>query len=96
MGVPADVIAQFEDAVEDEDFSIYPENWAAINLFMQLDTNWRNTLIATPAGIVSMRAGIDYTSLESLMRMTGIEDMKDTFWRVRTMELAALEAMSCE
>jgi hypothetical protein len=95
MGAPSEVIEQFnQDKVEDDLFEVFPENWEAVNLFLRLDTQWRRSLMPCGQGFISRAAGIDYTALESLMRMHRIEDMTDCFDRVRTMELAALEAMA--
>ena len=94
MGAPADVIEQFkQEQSEDDAFGIFPENWVAFGLFMQLDTQWRTRLMPFGQGFISRSSGIDYTALESLMRMLRIKKVKDTFERIRIMETAALEAM---
>ena len=41
-----------------------------------------------------VRIGFDYTSVESVMRMLGIEDMTDTFYRLLRLEHEALETFA--
>jgi len=74
-------------AQESQDYPVLPENWAAVNLFVECDTQWRQ------AGIAGVRTGLDYPSVETVMRITGVEDPADTFWRLRLIEQEALAAL---
>ena len=70
------------DAVE-----IWPDNMQAVNVFIASSTQWR---------IDSKRAtGLDYTAVESTMRMMGIKrkDMGDILEDIRVMEYEALDTM---
>jgi len=99
MDAPAEVIAQYqqelaqeEELGEEEDFGVFPENWEALLLFFDASSQWRYRLVATNTGFINVRTGLDYTALESLMRMRRVKDKADVFDRIRTLESAALEA----
>ncbi len=95
MGAPPEVIALYErEQATDDEFTVFPENWETLNLFLRLDTQWHRSLVPCGEGFSSRVTGIDYTALESLMRMRRIKNRADCFDRIRTMELAALEAMA--
>lgn len=64
-----------------------PENWEALNLFLQCSTQWRH------AGMTGIRTGLDYPSVEAVIRMTGVEDPAGTFSQLQQIEQGALEAM---
>lgn len=64
-----------------------PENWEAVQLFWRCRTQWRR------AGLTGIPTGLDYPAVESVMRMTGIEDTAGTLQKLQLVELGALEAM---
>lgn len=70
------------DAVE-----VWPDNIQAVNVFIAAATQWRTG--ATGA------TGLDYTALESIMRMLGIKrkDMGEVLEDVRVLEDIALDTM---
>lgn len=69
-------------------YQVLPENWAAVQLFLQCATQWRH------GGMTAVRTGLDYTAVEAVMRITGIEQPQDTFWRLRLIEDGALQALA--
>lgn len=68
---------------------IEPENWPAILVFCACDTQWRHHNNGRPIGL-------DYQSLESVMRMQGVENVADVFARVRILERESLRVMRGE
>ncbi|TKD32591.1 hypothetical protein FCG41_21925 [Azotobacter chroococcum] len=70
-----------------DEFGIWPDNWQAVGVFLDMDTQWRVGM----AGPV----GLDYGALEPVMRMRGIKkrDRQDVFAAVRIMEAEALRVM---
>lgn len=65
-----------------------PENWEALQVFLKCATQWRH------AGMEGVRTGLDYPSVDAVMRITGVKDPSDTFWRLQLIESEALEAMA--
>lgn len=65
-----------------------PENWEALQTFLKCATQWRH------AGMEGVRTGLDYLSVDAVMRITGVKDPSDTFWRLQLIENGALEAMA--
>ena len=81
------------DECDDCDFAmpeIYEENLEAWQVYTACTTQWRYV------GDLGVVAGLDYTAVESVMRMLGVEDQADCFWRVRVMESVGLELMNEE
>lgn len=64
---------------------MWPENWPAFCLFMDMQTQWRMGM--------DMPTGLDYTALFALMEVHGIADRRDVFADIQVMEAAALKAM---
>lgn len=58
-----------------------------MQVFVACDTQWRHV------GMTGITTGLDYPALEAVMRMMAIDDTRDTFERIRTMESGALEAL---
>jgi hypothetical protein len=75
--------------VEDQNtVEIWPDNWPAIELFEQLDTQW----LVGPGGAY----GLNYSSLQSTLSMLDIERDRwaDLFSDIRILEASALKQMS--
>lgn len=73
---------------EFEDCEVWEDNWESAMLFLAVSTQW----IVSPMG---QYVGINYTALESTMRMAGIKKKKraSLFDDVGIMESAALEVL---
>lgn len=67
----------------DRDYDVWPQNWDAARVFAASITQWRYV------GMGSIQ-GLDYPSVESIMRMLSIEEVEDTFMRIRIMEVEFL------
>ncbi|WP_336606095.1 DUF1799 domain-containing protein [Chromohalobacter sp. TMW 2.2271] len=68
------------------DTELWPEHREAFETFCACATQWR--VIAGMGGAIHQ--GIDYTALESVMRMRGIEDQAASFEQIRLIESGAL------
>lgn len=66
---------------------MWPENFAAVELFVKLGTQWR----MGPTGPI----GLDYGCLPAVMRLEQIPrgEWSDLFDAIRVMEAAALDEM---
>ncbi len=66
---------------------VWPDNVAAVNLFISLSTQWR----VGPAGVT----GLDYNTLPIVMRLQAIprREQADAFECVRVLEEAAMLAL---
>ncbi len=88
---PADELAAFGLKVSDvtpQDVEVWPENWAAVEVFAQMGTQWR-------VG-VGGPIGLDYTALRFVMGMHRLapDERLGLFEDIRVMEHAALDQMS--
>jgi len=67
---------------EEDAFSVWPENWEALNAFLLMNTQW----------VVGMNGptGLDYTRVKDGLSMAGVEMNPELFSKLRTLETAAL------
>jgi len=67
---------------------LWPENLAAVDLFMEVSTQWRVGM--------SGPTGLDYAGVLAVMEINGIapEDRRERLQELRVMERAALDVMS--
>jgi len=90
--------SMFEDApqvevAQQQDYFVLEENWAAINLFLRLQTQWQ--YISGMAGAV--RTGLNYQAAEVVMRRVFKNEDHDTlFDKLQTIERAALSLLNGE
>lgn len=88
------VAMQAEKTVEQNDIEVWPENWQALDIFLQLETQWRCTSISGLAGARLVWLGLDYAAADVVMRRNGIaNDDRDTFSKLRLLEAFALKAL---
>lgn len=73
-----------EDYAADFEAEVWPDNVAAVGVFVDIGTQWR----VGPAGLL----GLDYNVLPMALELAGIarNDWPDTFQAIRIMEAAAL------
>lgn len=64
-------------------FEVWAENWAAHQVFVALQTQWRVGL----SGVT----GLDYTALKTVMDIHGVEDQKQMLEDIGIMEIAAIK-----
>lgn len=73
-----------------EDFEVWPDNWATVEVFLCCATQWR--VVAGMGGLLYQ--GLDYPAVESVLRLLKIEDVGDIFNGLRVMEKAAGEVLN--
>jgi hypothetical protein len=80
MGIPPE---QWEKLLTPEALDIWPENWASVEVFSALQTQWR----------VSMNGptGLDYAALPVVMDLLEVERRAECFAGLQVMEMEALE-----
>lgn len=68
---------------------VTPDNWPAVQVFLTQENRWRRT----PAG---KREGLDFAQVESTVRLMRMKRKawQAMFWKLLTMEKAALEEMA--
>jgi len=73
-------------------FEIFPENELIVDVFVNLDTQWRRVGVGMASLITE---GIDYRALESTVRLMGIEQplWPEILAGIRQMENAALKVI---
>ncbi len=80
--------ADYQPETDTVIFEVFEENKDAVNLFVLCDTQWTVGL--------SGRTGLNYSVLLSLMELYSIKDRREVFEDVRTMEIAAINALAKE
>jgi len=94
MGASAEVIEQYmHQASSDEVFDVWPDNWVAVGLFLDMGARWHTSKQQDGEIISVMPTGLVYSELDALMRIRGIKDSNEEFNRLRIMEAAALKEM---
>ena len=73
------------DGGEQAPFEVWPENWAALGLFMRVQTQWRRDEQRRPLGL-------RHEAVQAAMAMLKIEDTARLYDEIVQMEHAALEA----
>jgi hypothetical protein len=83
----ADVAADIDAELGDEDVNVFPECWPAVLVFAALRTQWR-------MGFASA-TGLDYAAIPVVMDFYGVEAgaRRQMFDDIRVMEVAALETI---
>jgi len=90
------------DEKADPLFEVWPENWPALELFLDCSTQWR--CVAMPEGTAGMvsaiwsrivRTGLDYTAVRSalMMRRVPVKWQGELLDDLQAMEYAALDEM---
>ena len=75
--LPPPVAAQFE---------VHPENWATVEMFLRLQTQWRSTM----SGVI----GLDYSAAQWLFRLYEVQDQRALLEDLQTMEVAAMQVIN--
>ncbi len=74
------------DKPEPKDFEVLPENWAAVQLFLRCQTQWRTTA----AGV----CGLDYSAVQWVFRLYEVENPRELLEDLQVMEAAAIEILN--
>ena len=86
MGAPPEVI---EKKCGTDVFEVDYQNWDALRVFQSCATQWR--VIAHMSGVIYQ--GLEYTAVESVMRMLRIKKPHKSFLSVQFIERGYLEKM---
>lgn len=65
-----------------EAFEVWEENWAALEMFLRVQTQWRTTM----GGLL----GLDYGAVAWLLRLYEVEDQRSMLEDLQVMEAAAM------
>ena len=71
-----------------EHFEVWEENWPAVEIFLRCQTQWRTTM----AGV----CGLDYSAVEWLFRLYGVENQPTVLENLQVMEAAAVKILNKE
>lgn len=66
---------------------MWADNWETVQIFLRLSTQWRY-------GGMGGAIGLDYPSMESVMRMLRVKDRGAMLDQLRVMERAAMGVMN--
>lgn len=85
-----DAPAEWRDALEAEevDFEVDADNWETVTMFTRVQTQWRYGF-AGPTGL-------DYSGVESCLRMADVTNTPALFGGLQIMEVAALREMAAQ
>jgi len=75
--LPPPVAAQFE---------VHPDNWATVEMFLRLQTQWRSSM----SGVI----GLDYSAAQWLFRLYEVQDQRALLEDLQTMEVAAMQVIN--
>ena len=73
---------------KEDDFEVWKENWAAVELFLRVQTQWR-----TSVGGVT---GLDYASVISTAKLYSVEDLPSVLEDLQVMEVTAMADLNKE
>lgn len=68
------------------EFEVHPDNWATVEMFLRLQTQWRSTM----NGVI----GLDYSAVQWLFRLYEVQDERALLEDLQTMEVAAMQAIN--
>ena len=80
MGIPE---AMWDKMRDEAILEVWPENWAALEVFGAMQTQWRVGM--------SGPTGLDYAALPAVLDLLGITERADCFAGVQIMESEALD-----
>ena len=86
MGAAPEIAEAMQETSPTHDFEVLEENWPAVRMFMQLQTQWNVGMGGA--------TGLNYQSVEFLFKIEGIENQREMLADLQTMEVAALQAMN--
>ena len=81
----ADIDGALACADDEDTFEVWPDNWAAVQVFVACQTQWRWV-----GGMAAMRTGLDYTAVITTAGVLDVGDTAAVFDGVRILEAAAL------
>lgn len=76
--------------VGSDDFEVWPENWQVVEVFYALTTQWRVSL----GWRGKVYQGLDYTAVESVLRMLKVRNRAEVLSGLMVMEGAALKVLN--
>ena len=82
----ANVIPELEP---EEDFLVFEENWAAIDLFLKVQTQWR-------IGGLGNLLGLCYSSVIETAKLYAIEDLPSVFEDLQVLEVTVMSLLNKE
>lgn len=65
---------------------MWPDNWAAVQMFLRVQTQWRTAM----SGVI----GLDYTAVAWLLTLYEIGDQRSLLEDLQVMEAAALPLLN--
>ena len=86
MGAAPEIAQAVEETSPTHDFEVLEENWPVVALFMRLQTQW----VPSMGGLL----GLNYQSVEFLLRIEGIENQRELLADLQVMEIAALQVLN--
>ncbi len=73
----------------EEDFSVFEENWAAIDLFLKVQTQWR-------VGGLGSITGLSYSDVLSIGRLYEIPNLVEVFEDLQVLEVTVMSLLNKE
>lgn len=75
-----------ENIRQTDEFEVWPENAPLLELFVAVQTQWRQGPIGP--------SGLDYSGVETALRLMGVKIDAEMFGFIRLMERAALDCFA--
>ena len=85
LKAPEEIILEMRQAQASVDFEVWDDNWATIEMWLRLQTQWRTSF----GGLI----GLDYVACKFLFEVYGVEDQREMMDSIIIMERSALSAI---
>ncbi|MCY1253019.1 hypothetical protein D9M68_123140 [compost metagenome] len=92
--VASDCVDEVRARGSGDDCPVHVDNWEALQLFLTLQTQWRQVAGMTDC----LRTGLDYAAIEPVLRLRGVKRKRQAalFADLRVLEAAALEELAAQ
>ncbi|HAF00383.1 MAG TPA: hypothetical protein DCG63_03725 [Methylophilaceae bacterium] len=88
--IPEAQIQQALGDISSDEFQIYPENWQTFDVFWRVKHQWH--IVAGFSGIYYQ--GLNYSAIESVLRLLKIQETEEIFNGLQIMEAAAKKVLN--
>jgi len=86
QGMDPGEINAMRKAAKAAQFEVWEENWQALQVFLQCQTQWRVSM----AGLV----GLDYAAVAWVLKLYEIDDQRSTLEKIQVIEAAVLQVLN--
>jgi hypothetical protein len=86
QGMDPGEINAMRKAAKAAQFEVWEENWQALQVFLQCQTQWRVSM----GGLI----GLDYAAVAWVLKLYEIDDQRSTLEKLQVIEAAVLQVLN--